>query len=1262
MANVSSAIAKSNLKWQDMGPRVWFLAASPSALEYSDTVDPCAALSLIRKKKDVVVLPSSNDAHEFADFCREMLDLREEQFAYTDDTNSFMLESNNANAAQVIETVLKGSMNKAGDSLMLYPRKLTNAIKKWLPKLQSQGLLIFGDNTPGLKHTSAAILHRHAKDLEQPSLLEEIAPHIQVRPGCICSDVNDLLRGYAKLTAGIEHDGVTPLARIRPLRSATGAHIVIHTEQELRVYDFPLGDVVLESNTYKYTDSEVAKAVRVLIHFVAGQQLAPLTVTRSSNGALVALRNCQLKQSTVDTMSSWVSELLAKTRINASGAGTFEFSVSEDEPTLINVTSGFTTEHFPALFARQYVGNSRIMAWQFTPPDGLDIWTFWYRLYDNGLTYRPGKKRSTTGVFPMNFQKGSRSLFVAVAPSDEEVDKLYQQVDALLRDPQVEEPLQRVDFDDSVRRIWCGSARPEYRRVTQRYNLPNRCVSMVRKDKDFIILPDHKLTREYWLLVKEINQLSDDQVLWTSDEHLVMDDDVNDEIVARIKQLVTLNPKDKFTLVPYCVTANFERWSAQLSEVGVTVFGESFNWVEKYGHKGILHRHVDDLDTPCIIEKVAPNVRVAKGYTCDTAEQLVKAWELIQAEKVVIKPVFGAAGEGILFVSDVEELRRYDFPMGQVILEEFLMLDRTEDGIVLSPAVHYLGASIFGNGLVDQIMVGTGYAGWRRSEASKSFQATCSRAINKIVKAIGPKGPGGFDFLGVEGVPFLTDVNTGRFNGAHYPKLFMTLYAPNSTFYCFKYKPPVSLTASQFWFRLQSADIAFQPGESESGVFPLVYLRGLSGLYICVANSDKEALALADAAKQCLAERVAASRALTPPTEPASKVEMILIKNCKAIYTPEPSHYSGVLLAGTKIVGLLGDADTESMTTMVTMAGGQVIDAEGLIMTPGFVDPHIHVTGGGGENGPSSRTPAVQLSSLVRAGCTTMVGVTGTDSVSRSMENLLTKVRAINEEGLTCYMWTGAYVLPTPTITGSVMRDVCLIEQCIGVGEIAVADHRGSQPTVHDLEKLASECRVGGMLGGKAGVVHVHMGNGKMRLDGLREAVTRSALPISVFYPTHMSRNKDLVKDGAEWIRDGGYVDLTARSSNTVKALTKYFASGVNLERVTVSSDAGGSSPSYDAEGNLLRYKCIESDSMLWLLKKLHMDLQWPLHRALPLFSSNAAEILKFNHKGHVKLGYDGDILLLNGDLDIQYVFAKGKMMKGPGYMARGMFEEPDDV
>ena len=152
------------------------------------------------------------------------------------------------------------------------------------------------------------------------------------------------------------------------------------------------------------------------------------------------------------------------------------------------------------------------------------------------------------------------------------------------------------------------------------------------------------------------------------------------------------------------------------------------------------------------------------------------------------------------------------------------------------------------------------------------------------------------------------------------------------------------------------------------------------------------------------------------------------------------------------------------------------IDCRGKILVPGLVDIHQHVTGGGGEKGWGSRCPEASVFELAEAGITTFCGVLGTDSVSRTLENLLAKVRGLAESGLTGFMYTGAYRLPPPTLCGSTLRDVMLIPEVIGIGEVAIADHRGSQPTVLELARYASEARVGGMLSDKAGVTYCHMG------------------------------------------------------------------------------------------------------------------------------------------------------------------------------------------
>ena len=137
-----------------------------------------------------------------------------------------------------------------------------------------------------------------------------------------------------------------------------------------------------------------------------------------------------------------------------------------------------------------------------------------------------------------------------------------------------------------------------------------------------------------------------------------------------------------------------------------------------------------------------------------------------------------------------------------------------------------------------------------------------------------------------------------------------------------------------------------------------------------------------------------------------------------------------------------------------------VADCSDKIICPGFIDQHIHIIGGGGEGGLASRIPEIMLSKIVSAGITTVVGVLGFDSITRSLKGLLAKARALEEEGLNTFIYTGSYEVPTPTITGSVMSDVSLVDKVIGVGEIAISDHRSSIRQGY-LKKIANEARIG---------------------------------------------------------------------------------------------------------------------------------------------------------------------------------------------------------
>ncbi|MFN8208067.1 MAG: beta-aspartyl-peptidase [Bacteroidales bacterium] len=374
---------------------------------------------------------------------------------------------------------------------------------------------------------------------------------------------------------------------------------------------------------------------------------------------------------------------------------------------------------------------------------------------------------------------------------------------------------------------------------------------------------------------------------------------------------------------------------------------------------------------------------------------------------------------------------------------------------------------------------------------------------------------------------------------------------------------------------------------------------------------------------------------------------MILIQNAE-VYQPDYLGKKDVLIAGEQVVCIRENIDARQMEKL----GAIIIDATGKKLVPGLIDAHAHIAGAGGEGGPATRTPEMRLSHMLDGGITTIVGCLGTDGFTRSLESVLMKVKALKAEGVSAYMYTGAYQVPTPTLLGDPGRDIALIEEVIGVGEIALSDHRSSCPTTQELIRLTEHARVGGMLGGKAGIVNIHFGDARNPFQPIYDAIEKSELKFSQFYPTHCSRNPYIFEDARVYGKKG-FLDLTASSypydmENEIKpsrAIIDLISSGVPLEHITITSDGNGSLPNFNKEGQLISIDMGLPRSIFDEMCDLVKHEKLPLDKAVRVVTSNVAAILKLKKKGTIEPGKDADCLLLDKDFGISDLVARGQLM-----------------
>jgi beta-aspartyl-dipeptidase (metallo-type) len=358
---------------------------------------------------------------------------------------------------------------------------------------------------------------------------------------------------------------------------------------------------------------------------------------------------------------------------------------------------------------------------------------------------------------------------------------------------------------------------------------------------------------------------------------------------------------------------------------------------------------------------------------------------------------------------------------------------------------------------------------------------------------------------------------------------------------------------------------------------------------------------------------------------------MITLVSNGSVYAPEPLGRADVLILGERIakVGAVDRRAAEALGVDV-----EVVDASGCLVAPGLIDPHEHLLGGSGEEGFSTQTPEVTLTEIVTGGITTVVGCLGVDTTTKTMPGLLAKAKGLREEGLGAYVWTGGYPVPPATVTGSIREDLMYIDEVIGAGEVAISDHRSTHPTLDELARLVADAHVGGLLSGKAGVTHFHVGNGERRLELIRRLLDEKEVEPDWLYLTHVERKQGLMEEAVEISRRGVFVDVDTVEEDLAEWLRFYVDRGGDPARLTVSSDAGISSPS----------------TPFRQLRGCVLEHGFALEEVLPLMTSNTARALRLDDRGRLAPGMLADVLVLReGALEIEAVLARGRVMVRDG-------------
>eukprot|EP01084_Bolivina_argentea_P188047 323791_1 len=220
---------------------------------------------------------------------------------------------------------------------------------------------------------------------------------------------------------------------------------------------------------------------------------------------------------------------------------------------------------------------------------------------------------------------------------------------------------------------------------------------------------------------------------------------------------------------------------------------ESVEWMRKFGNKLMLHRSFynrNENNQVSICEEYGidkiDGLKMAKGFYVKNKLELIDCYKYFldtyQIKNVVIKPVLGVGGQGIVYINNMKQLINYKYPSFDIINPDtfdnfgesnILLLEENLNKTISNKgdwiATFYWSDRSISDPLMQRIVNNK-----RVGNITYQNQKNCNKLkkiLSNIINIIQPNHCGGFDFyhypLFDDNNFYLVDINTARITASH---------------------------------------------------------------------------------------------------------------------------------------------------------------------------------------------------------------------------------------------------------------------------------------------------------------------------------------------------------------------------------------------------------------------------------------------------------------------------------------------------------------